>query len=123
MALTNTTKRVVLFVKNQKFSQERVFPYCTSVVESGDPNPADFLLACTTRGVCDAYQNVILKIHRLSTNSTKQLITDVGKSALKIDRHEQLKKQKILHRKWSYFRLGAISPEARMIPFIHVVRS
>ena len=60
-----------------------MFPYCSLVVESGNTNPADFLLACTTRGVCDAYQNVILNIPRLSTNSTKQLITDIGKTALK----------------------------------------
>ena len=71
-------------LKTKKNQQERAFPYCSSVVESGDTNPADFLLACTTRGVCDAYQNVILKIPRLSANSTKQLITDVGKSALTI---------------------------------------
>ena len=61
-----------------------MFPYCSLVVESGNTNPADFLLACTTRGVCDAYQNVILNIPRLSTNSTKQLITDIGETILKI---------------------------------------
>ena len=69
--------------KDSNFSQEHVFPYCSLVVESGNTNPADFLLACITRGVCDAYQNVILNIPRLSTNSTKQLITDIGMTAFK----------------------------------------
>ena len=60
-----------------------MFPYCSGVIEIGDNNPADFLLACTTRATCDAYQSVILKIQRLSVNSTKQLTTDIGKQNLK----------------------------------------
>jgi hypothetical protein len=58
--------------------QERLFPYCSGVVESVDQNPADFLLACTARATCDTYQSVILKIQNVSHNSSKQLATDVG---------------------------------------------
>ena len=41
-------------------------------------NPADFILSCVSRATCDNYQATVLKIGRLSANSTKQLATDIG---------------------------------------------
>ena len=75
--------------------QERVFPYCSGIATvsslSDDTTsneatldlqhntPADFLLACIARATCQYYQDVIIKIPEVSSNSAKQLYTDIGK--------------------------------------------
>ena len=75
--------------------QERVFPFCSGVAtvsatceEPSDlegtaellhqQTPADFILSCIARATCQNYQEAILKIPVISTNSTKQLYTDIG---------------------------------------------
>lgn len=60
--------------------RERVFPYCgghTTKDVEGD-TPADFLLSCIATATCQVYQDNILKIPEVSTNSTKQLHVDIG---------------------------------------------
>ena len=64
--------------------RERVFPYCGSggagaakdVLEG--ETPADFLLNCIATATCQVYQDNILKIPQVSTNSAKQLHVDIG---------------------------------------------
>ena len=65
---------------------ERVFPYCAGATSEGSEtaNPADFLLSCVARATCETYQSSVLKISSLSTNSCKQLTTDVGKEKTNI---------------------------------------
>ena len=76
--------------------QERVFPHCSGVAtvtaitdnstnqeESGSVDfqqntPADFLLACIAQATCQCYLETILRIPEVSSNSTKQLYTDIG---------------------------------------------
>ena len=78
--------------------QERVFPYCSGVatvsslsedttnneasLDLQHNTPADFLLACIARATCQYYQDVIIKIPEVSSNSAKQLYTDIGKGTL-----------------------------------------
>ena len=78
-------------------SQSQVFPHCSGVAtvtaitdnstnqeESGavdfqQNTPADFLLACIAQATCQCYLETILRIPEVSSNSTKQLYTDIGK--------------------------------------------
>ena len=77
--------------------QERVFPHCSGVatvtavtdksssleeseaVDFQQNTPADFLLACIAQATCQCYLETILQIPEVSSNSTKQLYTDIGK--------------------------------------------
>ncbi len=58
--------------------QERVFPYCSGLLETEGQNPADFLLSCVARATCDTYQSALLRIPTLTGNSARQLATDIG---------------------------------------------
>ncbi len=60
--------------------QERVFPYCSGLLETEGQNPADFILSCVAKASCETYQAVILRIPTLTVNSTRQLTTDISKS-------------------------------------------
>jgi len=61
--------------------RERTFPYCggnTKEVAVEGETPADFLLNCIATATCQVYQDNILKIPEVSTNSAKQLHVDIG---------------------------------------------
>ena len=49
---------------------------CEVAVEG--ETPADFLLNCIASATCQVYQDNILKIPEVSTNSAKQLHVDIG---------------------------------------------
>ncbi len=40
--------------------------------------PADFILSCVARATCQSFQEHIIAIQKLTTNSTKQLYVDIG---------------------------------------------